>query len=182
MALQALLAVDLDAAAEGPERLGERLEHARDALEMAAPAGLVHQPLERALGLGLALAGKGKKVSGWHEAEHSTTIARSEKAAKSGGTTVQRALNLKNFMMFARQVKGARLTEISVARDASGKGVRLKYTARDPKTRKLFIGEWVVSREAPAAGGKAPPDEEAAEKEFYSLAEKEFAVRRQTPD
>jgi hypothetical protein len=78
---------------------------------------------------------------------------------------VQRALNLKNFKTFTSQVKGAFVGEISVTRAQSPKGTHLRYTARDPKTRRTFNGEWVL-----ASG--------ADEAEFYSVAEKEFAVRR----
>lgn len=78
---------------------------------------------------------------------------------------MQQALNLKNFKTFTNQVKGAFVGEISVSRSQSTKGVHLRYTARDPKTRRTFNGEWLV----PAG---------ADETEFYSVAEKEFAVRR----
>ncbi len=78
---------------------------------------------------------------------------------------MQKALNLKKFNTFAGQLKGARVTEIQVAREEGPKGVRLKYSARDPKTRRTFNGEWVVG-----------PEEK--DSEFYDLAGKEFAVRR----
>jgi hypothetical protein len=79
---------------------------------------------------------------------------------------LRRALNLKNFRSFAQQVKGVRVTEISVSKEDGPKGARLKYSARDPKTRRVFNGEWV------AEGGADD------EKEFYTIAEKEFAIRR----
>jgi hypothetical protein len=78
---------------------------------------------------------------------------------------LQHALNLKNFKTFTSQVKGAFVGEIVVSKAQSPKGVHLRYSARDPKTRRTFNGEWVV----PAGADEA---------EFYSVAEKEFAVRR----
>lgn len=82
---------------------------------------------------------------------------------------MQRALNVKHFNTFVQQVKGAGVTEISVAREAGPKAVKLKYRARDGRTRKIFNGEWVVA----AAG------DDKGEKEFFELAEKEFVVRRE---
>jgi hypothetical protein len=82
---------------------------------------------------------------------------------------MQNALNHKNFQVFVKRLKGARLGEMSVKREEGPKGVRLKYSARDPKTRQIFNGEWIVPRDAAEAG----------EKEFFALAEKEFAVRRE---
>lgn len=79
---------------------------------------------------------------------------------------MQRALNLKNFQTFMRQVKGARVGEISVSRTQGPKGVHLKYSARDPRTRQTFNGEWVLA-------------DGAEEAEFFTLAEKQFAVRKQ---
>src|SRR5437867_12368427 len=91
----------------------------------------------------------------------------------TGGVAVQRALNLKNFTTFTKQVKGARVTEISVSREPGPKGVRLKYRARDPKSGRVFNGEWLV-----AAAGPAGTAENGGEQEFFALAEKEFAVKR----
>ena len=79
---------------------------------------------------------------------------------------MQRALNLKNFQTFMRQVKGAQVGEITVAKAPGPKGTHLKYTARDPRTRRVFNGEWVLA-------------DGAQESEFFLMAEKQFAVRRQ---
>lgn len=80
---------------------------------------------------------------------------------------MQRALNIKNFKTFTEQARGHQVTEISVERSAGPKGVRLKYSARDPRTKRLFHGEWL-----------APAEAADAEKEFFDAAAKQFAVRR----
>jgi hypothetical protein len=81
---------------------------------------------------------------------------------------VQNALNVKNFRTFAQQVKGAQVTEISVERQDGGKAPKLKYSARDARSRRIFNGEWMLD----ASGA------DAGEKEFLALAGKDFAVRR----
>ena len=81
---------------------------------------------------------------------------------------MQNALNIKNFRNFAQQLKGAQVTEISVEREDGGKAPRLKYSARDARSRRVFNGEWTLDAAAADAG----------EKEFLALAEKDFAVRR----
>ena len=78
------------------------------------------------------------------------------------------ALNKKNFLVFANQCKGASVTAIDVTRTNNGKELRLKYRGRDPRTGKVFNGEWVVPIATAGAG----------EKTFFELAEKEFAVTR----
>ena len=81
---------------------------------------------------------------------------------------MQNALNVKNFRVFAQHVKGAQLTEISVERQTGGKSPRLHYSARDPRSRQVWNGDWVLDAKDAAAGEKA----------FLDLAGKDFAVRR----
>lgn len=80
------------------------------------------------------------------------------------------ALNRKKYLTFSKQCKGAGVTAIDVVREDAGGQVRLKYRARDARSGKIFNGEWI----APKKDGTA----EAAERAFFELAEKEFAVRR----
>ncbi len=79
-------------------------------------------------------------------------------------------LNRKNYRTFSSQCKGAGVTSIDVVRSESGREVRIRYRARDPRTGKVFQGEWV----APKRDGEA----ERSEKDFFALAEKDFAVTR----
>jgi len=81
---------------------------------------------------------------------------------------VRNALNVKNFRTFAQHVKGAMITSISVEKPTGGKS-RLKYSAKDPRSRRVWNGEWALDAAAAEAG----------EKEFMAIAEKDFAVIRQ---
>lgn len=83
-------------------------------------------------------------------------------------------LNRKNFFTFSTQCRGAGVTAIDVLRADGSKELRLKYRARDPRTGRIFAGEWI----APKKDGTA----EASEKAFFELAEKEFAVTRRAPE
>jgi tellurite resistance protein len=82
-------------------------------------------------------------------------------------------LNKKNFMSFSNQCRRAGVTAIDVERVEAGGEVRLKYHAREPRTRRVLNGEWIIAR----ADGAV----EAREKAFYELAEKQFAVTRREP-
>lgn len=87
------------------------------------------------------------------------------------------ALNRKKFLTFAQQCKGAGVTEVHVDRKDSGGAVRLLYNAREPRSGRLYNGEWTVERR-----DRSPEDVEAKVKEFFDLVAKDFAVTRHDVD
>ena len=80
------------------------------------------------------------------------------------------AFNRKKFNAFRERCHGAGITAIHVQRSEAPREVRLRYNAREPRTGRLFNGEWVIEK-----GG---PDVDSREKAFFELAQKHFAVTR----
>jgi len=83
---------------------------------------------------------------------------------------VRQLLNKKAFESFRQRCRSAGLTQVHLQRRESGQEVRYQYNAKDPRTRKLFTGEWVI----PKVGGN---DASEQEKAFRTLVESEFAVK-----
>jgi hypothetical protein len=75
-------------------------------------------------------------------------------------------LNKTHYRTFSSQCKRAGITAIDVLRAERKGEVHLKYSGRDARTGRHFNGEWVLPRDGA----------EAKEKEFFEMAEKEFAV------
>jgi hypothetical protein len=84
------------------------------------------------------------------------------------------AVNKRKYMLFAKQAKGATISEIHVAREDRGTNVLLKYNGKAPRYGRVVTGEWIVD-----AKGKEPAKVDEEIRTFLERARKDFFVRRE---
>ena len=82
-------------------------------------------------------------------------------------------LNKKNYRAFRERCQGAGVQEIHVRLKPAGRRLKLQYNARDPRSKRMLSGEWVIDRR-----NQTEEQIAAAIEDFYELAGKEFAITR----
>ena len=86
----------------------------------------------------------------------------------------QETMNKVKYQTFAKQAKGADITEIHVDREERGTHVVLTYNGKSRKGGRMVTGEWVIDRTERDEAAVA-----AAVREFLERARKDFFVRRE---